>query len=139
MDLMITVSYSLKIPRDDFFRAESGTIKAEIEEQLEKLFPAELALALDTAAQREHRICYPLVENRNCLRCASCGMWLYMPGKEDLPVCLEYCRMVKQIPLCPSCAWELEKDLENEEFVRKLREKCAFRYPDKIRNCETGE
>lgn len=138
MDLMITVSYSLKIPRDDFFHAENGTIKDEIEEQLEKLFPAEIALTADTAVQREHRICYPLVEHRNCLRCAACGMWLYMPGKEYLPACLEYCKMVKQIPLCPSCAWELEKDLENEEFVRKLREKCALYDTDKI-TTETGE
>ena len=80
----------------------------------------------DVSAHREHRICHPLVENSNCLRCVSCGMWLYMPGKEDLPVCLEDCKMVKQIPLCPSCAWELEKDMENEEFVRKLRERSVF-------------
>ncbi len=38
--------------------------------------------------------------------------------------------MVKQIPLCPSCAWELEKDMENEEFVRKLRERSVFCNPD---------
>lgn len=124
MDMMLTVSYSLKIPREDYFDAESGHIRAEIEEQLEKLFPTKIALTADVAANREHLISYPLVENQNCLRCASCGRWLYMPGKEDLPACLEPCRMVKQIPLCSSCAWELEKDLENEEFVCKLREKA---------------
>jgi hypothetical protein len=35
--------------------------------------------------------------------------------------------MVKGIPLCPSCAWELEADLENEAFVQKLKEQV----PDK--------
>ncbi len=130
MNLMVTVSYALNIPRDDFFYAENGTIKEEIGEQLERLFPTEIVLAEDVSAHREHRICYPLVENSNCLRCVSCGMWLYMPGKEDLPVCLEDCKMVKQIPLCPSCAWELEKDMENEEFVRKLRERSVFCNPD---------
>ena len=45
-----------------------------------------------------------------------------MPGKEYLPVSLEYGKMVKGIPLCLSCAWELEKDMENEEFVRKLKD-----------------
>lgn len=121
MDIMLTVSYSLKIPKEKFFHPESGYVKEEIEEQLEKLFPEEIVLAEGTAARREHLIHYPLVENRNCLRCASCGRWLYMPGKEYPPVSLEYGRVVKEIPLCSSCAWELEKDMENEEFVRKLK------------------
>ncbi len=74
MNLMVTVSYALNIPRDDFFYAENGTIKEEIGEQLERLFPTEIVLAADVSAHREHRICYPLVENSNCLRCVSCGM-----------------------------------------------------------------
>lgn len=123
MELIITVSYSLKIPREDYFEAESGTIKEEIEERLEALFPLELALTDKDTAHREHLISYPLIENHNCLRCASCGRWLYMPGKEYLPVCLDICKTVKQIPLCASCAWELEKDMEHEAFVQKLREK----------------
>ena len=77
----------------------------------------------DAADVREHLITYPLHENKNSLRCTSCGKWLYMPGKEYLPVSLDYCRMVKGIPLCTGCAWELEPDLENEEYVQKLRKK----------------
>ena len=44
-----------------------------------------------------------------------------MPEKEYLPVSFGYCKVVKEIPLCSGCAWELEKDMENEEFVRKLK------------------
>ena len=123
MDIMLTVSYTLEIPKDKFFCSETGYVKEEMRERLEKLFPKEIALTGDTIARRENLIHYPLHENKNSLRCASCGKWLYMPGKEYLPVCLDYCRMVKEIPLCSSCAWELEADLENEEFVQKLREK----------------
>lgn len=122
MDIMLTVSYSLKIPKEDFFHSKDG-VKREVMEQLEKLFPQEIVLAEDSVAQREHLIHYPMHENKNSLRCASCGKWLYMPGKELLQVCLEYCKMVKDIPLCSSCAWELEADLKDEEFVQKLREK----------------
>ena len=121
MDIMLTVSYALKISKDDFF-TESGKVKEEAKAQLEKLFPKEIALMENVIAEREHLIHYPLYENKNCLRCASCGKWLYMPGKDYFPVSLDYCKMVKEIPLCFSCAWELEADLKNEEFVRKLRE-----------------
>lgn len=125
MDIMLTVSYSLKIPRDQFFNSENGYVKAEMRKQLEKLFPKEISLMEDTVAQREHLMHMPLYENKNSLRCASCGKWLYIPGKELPQVCLEDCKIVKEIPLCPSCAWELEADFKNEEFVRKLREKSA--------------
>lgn len=121
MDINLTVSYSLKIPRDEFFQ-DSGEPKVEVLEQLKKLFPKEITLAEDAVAKREHLIHAPLYENKNCLRCASCGKWLYMPGKEYFQESLDYCKMVKEIPLCSSCAWELEADLKNEEFVRKLRE-----------------
>ena len=123
MDIMLTVSYALKIPKDKSFCSETGYEKEEMRERLEKLFPKEITLAEDTIVRREHLIHYPLHENKNSLRCASCGKWLYMPGKENLPVCLEYCRMVQEISLCSGCAWELEADLENEELVQKLREK----------------
>ena len=122
MDMMLTVSYSLKIPKEEFFHPESGEVKEEMREQLEKLFPKEIVLPGGTAAKREHLIHAPLIENKNCLRCASCGRWLYMPGKEYMSAGLDDCKMVKGIPLCSSCGWELEKDLENEEFVRKLKE-----------------
>lgn len=123
MDLMLTVSYSLKVPKDEFFYTEKGYIKEEMQKQLEKAFPKKIILKQDVAAKREHLIYYPLHENKNSLRCASCGKWLYMPEKENLQVCLEYCKTVKEIPLCPSCAWELEADLEDEEFLWKLKEK----------------
>lgn len=122
MDIMLTVSYSLKIPKDEFFHPENGEVNKEIREKLKKLFPEEIALTENVVAQKEHLIHYPLRENKNCLRCASCGKWLYMPGREYLPVSLEYCKVVKEIPLCSSCAWELEKDMENEEFVQKFME-----------------
>lgn len=127
MDILLTVSYSLKIPKEKFFHPENGYVKEEIREQLEKLFPEEFVLAEDAVAQREHLIHNPLIENKNCLRCASCGKWLYMPGKEYLPGGLEYCKVVKEIPLCSSCAWELEKDMENEEFVRELKNRLSER------------
>lgn len=123
MDIMLTVSYTLKIPKDSFFCSETGEVKEEMLSQLEKLFPKEIALTEDAIIRREHLIHYPLHENKDSLRCASCGKWLYMPGREYMPVSLDYCRMVKGIPLCSGCAWELEADLENEEFVRKLRKK----------------
>lgn len=121
MDIMLTVSYCLKIQRDEFYCPENGHVKEEIEEQLENMFPKEVILTNNLTAQREHLMHIPLQENKNCLRCASCGKWLYMPGKEYLQEGLEYCRMVKNIPLCPSCAWELESDMQNEEFVQKLK------------------
>lgn len=122
IDVMLTVSYTLKIPKDEFWNPENGKVNEEMRQRLEKLFPEEIALTEDAVAQREHLMHYSLRENKNCLRCASCGKWLYMPGKEYLAEGLEYCKMRKKIPLCSSCAWELEKDLENEEFVQKLRE-----------------
>ncbi|NBK93556.1 hypothetical protein D5278_16500 [bacterium 1XD21-13] len=125
MDIMLTVSYSLKIPRDQFFNSKNGYVKAEIRKQLEKLFPKEISLLEDTVAQREHLIHMPLYENKNSLKCASCGKWLYMPEKEFSQACLEYCKIVKDIPLCPSCAWELEADFKNEEFIQKLRKKSV--------------
>jgi hypothetical protein len=127
MDIMLTVSYSLKIPSDEFFCSETGYIKEEMQEQLQKLFPNEMTLTENAVAKREHLIHSPLYENKNSMRCVSCGKWLYMPNKEHLQVSLEYCKVVKGIPLCPSCAWELEYDLKNEEFVRELKEK---RYKD---------
>lgn len=122
MDIMLTVSYCINIPRDEFFETESGEVNEEIMERLETLFPKEIVLAKEVAAQREHLIHYPLIENKNSLRCVCCGRWLYMPDKEYLPVSLEYCQMVEGIPLCSSCAWELEADMKNETFVQKLRE-----------------
>lgn len=122
MDIMMTVSYSLKIPEDEFFHSENRDARGKMREQLEKLFPKEIVIMEDTVAKREHLVHYPLLENKNCLRCASCGKWLYMPGKEHLVEGLEYCKMVKEIPLCPSCAWELEADMKNDEFVQKLKE-----------------
>lgn len=119
---MLTVSYALDIPKDEFFQLENGEVRETIEDQLEKLFPKEIALTENASAQREHLIHYPLHEDKNALRCASCGKWLYLPGKEYFPAGLDYCKMVKNIPLCFSCAWELEKDMENEMFVRKLME-----------------
>ena len=122
MDIMMTVSYSLKIPEDEFFHSENRDVRGKMREQLEKLFPKEIVIMEDTVAKREHLVHYPLLENKNCLICASCGKWLYMPGKEHLAEGLEYCKMVKEIPLCPSCAWELEADMKNDEFVQKLKE-----------------
>lgn len=126
INIMLTVSYSLEIPEDEFFRSESGEVREEMEEHLERLFPEEITLTGHAAARREHLIHYPLHEGDNALRCVSCGKWLCMPGKEYLPVSLDYCKMVKEIPLCTSCAWELEADMENEMFVRRLREKRDY-------------
>lgn len=122
MDIMLTVSYCINIPRDEFLQAESGEVNEEMMKRLETLFPKEIALTKEVVAQREHLIHYPLIENKNSLRCACCGRWLYMPKREYLPASLEYCQMVEGIPLCPSCAWELEADMKNEAFVQKLRE-----------------
>ena len=129
MNIMLTVSYCIDIPKEDFFYVESGEVKEEIMERLETLFPKEIALTKEVAAQREHLIHYPLMEGKNSLRCASCGRWLYMPEREYLPVCLEYCQMVEGIPLCSSCVWELEADMKNEAFVQKLREQMP-KYDD---------
>lgn len=124
MSIMLTISYFLKIPEDEFFVQETGYVKEVMQEQLEKIFPKEITLTDNVVAQREHLIHYPLCENKNCLRCVSCGKWLHMPNKECLSlVSLEDCKMIKGIPLCSSCAWELEADLEDEAFVRKLKEK----------------
>lgn len=125
MDIILTVSYSLKIPKGDFFQSENGNMRADMRKRLNELFPEEVVLTEGAVAQREHLVHFPLAENKNALRCASCGKWLYIPGKESLPVYLEFCKEVKGLPLCPNCAWELEKDLENEEFVRELREKSG--------------
>lgn len=84
MDIMLTVSYSVKIPKDEFLNSENGYVKEEMRRQLERLFPEKIALTENTVAQREHLI---------------------------------------HAPLCSSCAWELEADFKNEEFVKKLREK----------------
>ena len=123
MDIMLTVSYSVEIPEDQFFCPETGYVKEEIQKRLEQLFPEEIVLTGNAAAQRQQMIHCPMHEDENVLRCASCGRWLYMPEKEHPPVCLEPCRMVREIPLCSGCAWELERDLKDEEFVRKLKEK----------------
>lgn len=92
MDIMLTVSYSVKIPKDEFFNSENGYVKEEMRRQLERLFPEEIALTENTVAQREHLIHASLHENKNALKCAFCGKWLYMPGEEHSQVCLEYCK-----------------------------------------------
>lgn len=125
MNLMLTVSYSINIPHDQFFCAENGEVNEKIKKRLETLFPKEIVLVENVDIHRAHLLNYPLIENKNSLRCVSCGKWLYMPEKEYLPVCLEYCKMVKGIPLCPSCAWELEADMQNEAFVEKLRRQMS--------------
>lgn len=42
MDIMLTVSYCINIPRDEFFETESGEVNEEIMERLETLFPKEV-------------------------------------------------------------------------------------------------
>lgn len=123
MDIMLTVSYSVEISKDEFFCRETGYVTEEMQKRLEQLFPEKIKLTGNAVAQRQQMIHCPLYENKNALRCASCGKWLYMPEKEYLPAGLEPCKMVKEIPLCPSCAWELEQDLKDEDFVWKLTEK----------------
>lgn len=88
MNIMLTVSYEIDIPRDAFFHAKSGVVNEEIMRRLETLFPKEIALTENADAHRTHVIHYPLLENKNSLRCASCKTWLYMPEKEYLPECL---------------------------------------------------
>lgn len=121
MDIMLTVSYSLTIPEDAYFQPGTGIPKEEIKRQIEQQFPAAAVLG-GVTARREHLTTVPLYKGRNCLRCAACGRWLYLPGAEDLPTLLDPCRMVKDIPLCPSCAWELETDLQDDAFAQELRE-----------------
>lgn len=123
MDIMLTVSYSVEILEDEFFCPETGYVKEEMQKRLEQLFPEKIKLTGNAVAQRQQMIHFPLYENKNALRCASCGKWLYMPEKEYLPVGLEPCKVVEEIPLCPSCAWELEQDLKDKDFVWKLTEK----------------
>ena len=72
MNIMLTVSYAIDIPRDAFFHADHGAVKEEIMERLEALFPREITLTENADAHRTHLIHYPLIENKNSLRCASC-------------------------------------------------------------------
>ena len=44
MNIMLTVSYAIDIPRDAFFHADHGAVKEEIMERLEALFPREITL-----------------------------------------------------------------------------------------------
>jgi hypothetical protein len=53
---MLIVNYCINIPRDEFFHAESGKVNEEMMERLETLFPKEIALTKEVAAQREHLI-----------------------------------------------------------------------------------
>ena len=39
MNIMLTVSYAIDIPRDAFFHAKSGVVNEEIMRRLETLFP----------------------------------------------------------------------------------------------------
>lgn len=123
MDIMLTVSYALHIPREEFYEAGRGIPKEKMMRFLQEQFPKKIEFPqAGVTARREYLMHVPLNENGNALKCASCGKWLYPPGKEGQQVCLEYCKMIKGIPLCLSCAWELEFDLEDEKFVQKLRE-----------------
>lgn len=56
MNIMLIVNYCINIPRDEFFHAESGKVNEEKMERLETLFPKEIALTKEVAAQREHLI-----------------------------------------------------------------------------------
>ena len=51
MDMMLTVSYSLKIPKDEFFYAESGRVKDEMKEQMEAFLP-ELKKKVEEASKQ---------------------------------------------------------------------------------------
>lgn len=59
MNIMLTVSYAIDIPRDAFFHAKSGVVNEEIMRRLETLFPKEIALTESADAHRTHVIHYP--------------------------------------------------------------------------------
>lgn len=112
MDISLTVSYHVKIEKDAFFNPETGELNDEIEKQLEKLFSDKIELSEQNVAIKNYLSHYPLYEGKNCLRCAACGRWLYMPGKEDMAEGLDYCKIIKGISFCHSCAWELENEID---------------------------
>ncbi len=68
MNIMLTVSYAIDIPRDAFFSRKSGVVNEEIMRRLETLFPKEIALTESADAHRTHVIHYPLLENK--IHCA---------------------------------------------------------------------
>ena len=121
MDIVLTVSYSLTIPEDAYFQPGTSIPSEAVRQQLEQQFPAAVVLG-GVTARRDHLTTLPLREGCRFRRCAGCGRWLYLPGAEETPALLDPCRMVKGIPLCPGCAWELERDLQDEAFAQTLRE-----------------
>ena len=93
MDIMLTVSYALRIPREEFFEAGRGIPKEKMMRFLQTQFPKKIEFPqAGVTAKREHLMHVPLTENQNALKCASCGKWLYPTGKEWQQMCLEYCK-----------------------------------------------
>ena len=111
MEISLTVSYNVTIDKDEFWNPETGELNSEIERQLEKIFPKKIKLSDKDVTERNHISYYPLNEGKNCLRCVSCGKWLYIPGKSYMVEGLDYCKIIDEKPFCHSCAWELEADM----------------------------
>lgn len=113
IEISLTVNYKIKIDKEKFWDSETGHPKTDIEERLSQYFPEEIILSTESLTTRNHISYIPLKEGKNCLKCAVCGTALYIPGKEYLAEGLEHCKMMKGIPFCHSCAWELENELDD--------------------------
>lgn len=113
MEISLTVSYKVEMNKDDFWNPKTGKLNTDIEEQLDQYFPEEIILSQKSLTTRNYISYISLEEGKNCLKCASCGIALYIPGKEYLAEGLEHCKMMKDIPFCHSCAWELENELDD--------------------------
>ena len=114
MEISLTISYHVTIDKDEFWDSETGKLNSKIECQFEKIFPEKIKLSDKDTTKRNHISYYPLHEGKNCLRCAFCGKWLYIPDKEYMAEGLDYCRIINEKPYCHSCAWELEADIRGD-------------------------
>lgn len=119
MEISLTINYKIEIDKDDFWDLETGKPKADMKESLNRYFPEKIALSKNSVTTRNHISYIPLKEGKNCLKCASCGMALYIPGKEYLAEGLDYCKIIKDIPFCHSCAWELENEQVKDQTYEK--------------------
>lgn len=117
MEISLTVNYKVEIDKDDFYDSDTGELKTDIEKRLETFFPEVINLSQNDVTIRKHISYYPLLEKKNCLKCAACGTELYIPGKEHLIEGLDYSKMIKDVPFCHSCAWELENEID--EYIEK--------------------
>ena len=110
MKIALTVNYILDVEDENvFYNSKTNKLLDSLKNELNGRFPEELALSENVKGVRNCLTYIPLSENRNYVRCDSCGKYLSI--SENLYLGLDCLTVIKGRNLCLGCKWELENEL----------------------------